>query len=228
MFREFWAGSEVGWSCAKLQCLRFSGAVWAMKLSNSFWLMVGMAGMTGVAVHAKSSSLLTVAESAPAVAAVKIPDFQTASVAQLSTLATQVLTSLGQTAAKSPAIADKVTALKAALAGNQASTALSSLAGLSAAAKSVPGAEGLAASATQLVSAWALKQGFDTAKISGVLGALQKQDFAALASQGASVLSKGGLTGDQQGLVKGVMNAYGIDTTKAAGAAGALKGLFGK
>lgn len=161
-------------------------------------------------------------------ATVTIPDFQTASVAQLSTIATQVLTSLGQTVAKSPAIAEKVSALKTALVGNQASAALSSLAGLSAAAKSIPGAEGLANSATQLVSAWALKQGFDTAKISGVLGALQKQDFAALASQGASVLGKGGLTGDQQGLVKGVMNAYGIDTTKAAGAASALKGLFGK
>lgn len=202
----------------------------AMKLPNSFWLMACMAGMTGVAAHAKSdSSLVTVAESAPATeATVKIPDFQTASGSQLSTLATQVLTSLGQMAAKSPALVEKINAVKTALAGNQANAALSSLAGLSAAAKSVPGAEGLAGSATQLVSAWALKQGFDTAKISGVLGALQKQDFAALAAQGASVLGKGGLTSDQQGLVKGVLNAYGIDATKAAGAAGALKGLFGK
>jgi hypothetical protein len=200
-----------------------------MKLSKTLGWMAGIACVTGVAVHAKTDSTwTTVAESAPAAAAVTIPDFQTASVAQLSTLATQVLTSLGQTAMKTPAVADKVSALKSALAGNQASAALSSLAGLSAAAKGVPGAEGLAASATQLVSAWALKQGFDLAKISGVLGALQKPDFTALASQGTSLLSKGGLTGDQQGLLKGVLNAYGIDTTKAAGAAGALKGLFGK
>jgi hypothetical protein len=200
----------------------------AMKLSNSFCLMVCAISLAATGKSAPVTTPVVPPVPPAASAAVTIPDFQTASVSQLSTIATQVLTSLGQTAAKSPAIADKVSALKTALAGNQASAALSSLAGLSAAAKGVPGAEGLAGSATQLVSAWALKQGFDLAKISGVLGALQKPDFAALASQGASVLSKGGLTGDQQGLVKGVMNAYGIDTTKAAGAASALKGLFGK
>lgn len=160
--------------------------------------------------------------------ALSIPDFQTASVAQLSGVALQALTSLGQTAGLSPAVSDKVKATKTALAGNQASSALSSLSGLGAMVKGIPGAEGLAGTATQLVSAWALKQGFDTAKISGVLGALQKQDYAALASQGASVLSKGGLTGDQKGLMNAVLGAYGIDAGKAAGAVGALKGMFGR
>ena len=161
-------------------------------------------------------------------AALQIPNFQTASATDLSTVASQALTGLSKTTAgSSPAIANAVASVQSALTAGKAMDALSSLTGLNAAAKGVPGATGLADSATQLVSAWALKQGFDTAKISGVLGALQKKDYAALASQGASVLSKGGLTGDQQGLLKGVLGAYGIDATKAAGAVNAVKGLLG-
>ena len=159
--------------------------------------------------------------------ALQIPNFQTASVADLSNVASQALSGLSKTTASSPAIADKVASVQLALAAGKAMDAVSSLTGLNAAAKGVPGAAGLADSATQLVSAWALKQGFDTAKISGVLGALQKKDYAGLASQGASVLSKGGLTGDQQGLLKGVLGAYGIDATKASGAVNAVKGLLG-
>lgn len=161
------------------------------------------------------------------VASLQIPDFQTATVAELSEVASQALGSLGQAAGSVPAITEKVNAIKTALASGQASQALSSLAGLSAAAKKIPGAANIAETATQVVSAWALKQGFDVEKISGVLGALQKKDYAALASQATSVLSKGGLTGDQKGLLNGVLNAYGIDTAKAAGAVSSLKGLLG-
>lgn len=186
-----------------------------------------------VAPKAAESSL-----AAPALAAVKkasdavvaslqIPDFQTATVAELSEVASQALGSLGQAAGSVPAITEKVNAIKTALASGQASQALSSLAGLSAAAKKIPGAANIAETATQVVSAWALKQGFDVEKISGVLGALQKKDYAALASQATSVLSKGGLTGDQKGLLNGVLNAYGIDAAKAAGAVSSLKGLLG-
>jgi hypothetical protein len=163
----------------------------------------------------------------PTVATLQIPNFQTASVDDISTVASQVLGGLSKVTASSPSLADKVASVQAALTAGKAMDALSSLTGLSAAVKGIPGAAGLADSATQLVSAWALKQGFDTAKISGVLGALQKKDYASLASQATSVLSKGGLSGDQQGLLKGVLAAYGIDTTKAAGAVNAVKGLLG-
>lgn len=227
-----------------------------MKLTKSIWILAGVTCAAGLAGCGKSEPAATPAPDAAAAAvvapdnrpvasseavkavqpmltaaaaALKIPDFQTASVADLSSVALQALTSLGQTTGNaSPTVKEKIDAVKTALAGNQAGEALSSLAGLTAAVKGIPGAEGLAGSVTQLVSAWSLKQGFDVAKISGVLGALQKQDYAALASQGASVLSKGGITGDQKALLNGVLNAYGIDATKAAGAAGALKGMFGK
>lgn len=166
---------------------------------------------------------------APVTTKVTIPDFQTVSVEKLSSVASQVLTNLGATAgATSPELAEKVNAVQAALVANQAVTALSSLTGLNEAVKGIPGGEALAGTATQLVSAWALKQGFDAAKISGVLGALQKKDYAALASQATGLLAKGGLTGEQKGILNGVLGAYGIDATKAAGAVDAVKGLFNK
>lgn len=227
----------------------------AMKTSNPLWIVLGVACVAGLAGCGKSepaagAPAAPVAEvvaapktpessvMAPALAAVKkaseavvtslqIPDFQTASVEDLSAVATQALSGLGQVASSAPTVVEKVNSVKTALASGQANQALASLAGLSAAAKSVPGAAAIAETATQVVSAWALKQGFDVAKISGVLGALQKKDYAALASQATSVLGKGGLTGDQQGLLKGVLNAYGIDATKAAGAVSAVKGLLG-
>ena len=160
---------------------------------------------------------------------VKVPDLQTASVKRLGELATRALTNLGvATAATSPALSEQVNAVKTSMAANDAKAALASLGGVNQAVKGNAGAEGMAASVTQLVSAWALKQGFDVAKISGVLGALQKQDYAALATQASGVMAQGGVTGEQQDLLKGVLNAYGIDATKAAGAVGTVKGLFAK
>jgi hypothetical protein len=222
-----------------------------MKTSNSLLVVLGVlcvAGLTGcgksepVAAAPAATEAPKPAETslaAPALAAVKkasdavvaslqIPDFQTATVEDLSEVASQALSKLGQVTSSSPVVAEKVTAIKTALSAGKASEALSSLAGLSEAVKSIPGAANIAETATQVVSAWALKQGFDVAKISGVLGALQKKDYAALASQATSVLGKGGLTGDQKGLLNGVLNAYGIDATKAAGAVNSLKGLMGK
>lgn len=221
-----------------------------MKTSHSVWMVLGVvcvAGLAGCGKSEPAASAPAAAETpkaaepslaAPALAAVKkaseavvaslqIPDFQTATVEDLSAVASQALSGLQQAASSAPAVVEKVNAIKTALEAGQASQALSSLAGLTAAAKSIPGAANIAETATQVVSAWALKQGFDVAKISGVLGALQKKDYAGLASQATSVLSKGGLTGDQKGLLSGVLNAYGIDASKAAGAVGALKGLMG-
>jgi len=226
-----------------------------MKTSHSLLVVLGVvyaAGLAGCgksepAASAPAATPAPVASAAtppasvmaPALAAVKkasdavvaslqIPDFQTATVADLSAVASQALSSLSQVASAAPAVAEQVNAVKAALASGKASEALSSLAGLSAAAKNIPGAANIADTATQVVSAWALKQGFDVAKISGVLGALQKKDYAALAAQATSVLGKGGLTGDQKGLLNGVLGAYGIDASKAAGAVDSLKGLMGK
>ena len=201
-----------------------------MKLSSSFLMFAGVALLAPVVAHAENTTpAAKVAEPAVPAATVTVPDLQTTSVSQLSAVASQALTALEEMTSKSsPALTEKINAVKAALAGNQASAALSSLAGLNKAAKGTPGAEGMASKATQVVSAWALKQGFDLAKISGVLGALQKPDYAALATQATSVLSKGDLTHDQKGLLNGVLNAYGIDASKAAGAANAIKGLFGK
>lgn len=172
--------------------------------------------------------LATVKKASEAVVtSLQIPDFQTASVEDLSSVATQALSGLGQAASSSPSVVAQVNAVKTAVTAGQAGQALSSLAGLTAAAKSIPGAANIAESATQVVSAWALKQGFDVSKISGVLGALQKKDYTSLASQAAGLLGKGGLTGDQKGLLNGVLNAYGIDASKAAGAVNSLKGLMG-
>lgn len=202
-----------------------------MKTSHAFrvaLMAVVAAGFSGGARAEATGGLAALKPVADAAAtALQIPDFKTASVADLSALASQALSGLGSAANSTPALLEKVNAVKAALSAGQASQALTALSGLGAAAKKIPGASALADTATQVVSAWALKQGFDAAKISGVLGALQKKDLSALTSQATGLLSKGGLTGDQQGLLKGVLGAHGIDASKAAGAAGALKGFLG-
>lgn len=159
----------------------------------------------------------------------KLPDFQTASVQQLSGLASQTLTQWAQAIEKpSPAATKEVESVKTALAQGQASLALSSLNKLNEYARSIPGGEALLQSSKQLVSAWALKQGFDLAKISGVLGALQRADYASLANQAATLLAKGGVTTEQKDLLNGVLGTFGIDAAQAGGAVNAVKGLFSK
>lgn len=159
----------------------------------------------------------------------KLPDFQTASAQQLSGLATQALTQWEQAVEKpSPAVTTEVESVKTALAQEKPAAALASLTKLGDYAKSIPGGEALLQTSKQLVSAWALKQGFDVAKISGVLGALQKGDYAALASQAATLLAKGGVSTEQKGILDGVLGNFGIDATQASGAVNAVKGLFGK
>lgn len=159
----------------------------------------------------------------------KLPDFQTASAQQLSGLATQALTQWAQAVEKpSPAMTTEVESVKTALAQEKPAVALASLTKLADYAKAIPGGEALLLSSKQLVSAWALKQGFDVAKISGVLGALQKGDYAALASQAVTLLGKGGVSSEQKGILDGVLGTFGIDATQASGAVNAVKGLFGK
>lgn len=158
----------------------------------------------------------------------KIPDFKTASVAELSSVATQALGKLETAVASTPAALKQVEAVKSSLTAGDAKAALSSLSGLGDMVKNIPAANGLLTQAKQLVSAWALKQGFDPAKISGVLGALQTGDVGAIAKQATALLGKGGVSGEQSDLLKGVLNTFGIDSTSAAGAVNAVKGLFGQ
>ena len=159
----------------------------------------------------------------------KLPDFQTASTQQLSGLAAQALTQWAQAIKEpTPAMTTEVESVKTALAKEQPAAALSSLTKLGDYAKSIPGGEALLQTSKQLVSAWALKQGFDVAKVSGVLGALQKGDYAGLANQAATLLAKGGISTEQKGVLEGVLGTFGIDAAQASGAVNAVKGLLGK
>jgi hypothetical protein len=77
------------------------------------------------------------------------------------------------------------------------------------------------------VRGWALKQGFDPAKIGPSLSTLQQRDYAALASQAATLAGTGGLTEQQQRLLNGVLMNYGIDA-KFEEVLGKVKGLFNR
>lgn len=186
------------------------------------------------AITAAKETVATTAASLAAAAReslanLKLPDFQAASSKELSGLAAQALTHWAQTLeTPAPAVTTEVESVKNALAQSKPAAALSSLTKLGDLAKTLPGGDALLQTSKQLVGAWALKQGFDVAKISGVLGALQKGDYAALAAQAAPLLSKGEISGEQQGILQGVLGVFGIDASKAAGAVGAVKGLFGK
>jgi hypothetical protein len=188
---------------------------------------------TEAVAAAKESAATTTASLAVAaresLANFKLPDFQAASTQQLSGLAAQALTQWAQAIEKpSPAVTAEVESVKTALAQEKPAAALASLTKLGDYAKAIPGGEALLQSSKQLVGAWALKQGFDVAKISGVLGALQRGDYAGLASQAATLLAKGGVSTEQKGLLDGVLGTFGIDATQASGAVNAVKGLFAK
>lgn len=178
---------------------------------------------TGVVDSAASSAAASLAE-------FKLPDLKTASVTELAGLASQALDLWDQATggAAGSGVTAQLQSLKTAISQGNVDTALSGLAKLGDYAKSIPGAEKLLQSSKQLVSAWALKQGFDGSKISGVLGALQKGDYGALATQAGALLAKGGVTNEQKTLVNDVLEVFGVSATQSGGAASALKGLFGK
>lgn len=145
---------------------------------------------------------------------VKLPDFKTASVSELSTTATKALSSLQTLAKSSPAALEQIKAVQTAVTSGDAMGALSSLASVGDLVKNIPGSDKLLTASKQVVSAWALKQGIDTSKLGGVLGALQKADVSALTSTATKLMSKGGLTDEQSGLVKGVLGTFGVATAK--------------
>jgi hypothetical protein len=171
----------------------------------------------------------TLAAARESLANLKLPDFKTTTGAALATLASQTLTQWAQTVEAPPsALTTEVEAVKTALAAEKPVAALASLTKLGDYAKSLPGGEALLMSSKQLVGAWALKQGFDPARISGALGALQSGDYASLAAQAAMLFSQGGVTAEQKSLIDGVLGTFGLDPTQAGAAINAVKGLFGK
>lgn len=139
----------------------------------------------------------------------KLPDLSATSGADLASMSTASLTNL---AAAHPEAAKEAEAVKESISANKATDALSRLGPLAESVKSIPGASVAIDGIKKMVSAWALKQGFDTAKITPLLGALQSGDYAGLATQGATLLGGGGVTDQQKGLLNGVMGAFGIES----------------
>ena len=179
------------------------------------------------AVEESAASLAAAAREQ--LAKLQLPDFAATSSAQLSTLAAQTLTQWAQ-AIETPtaAVTTEVEAVKTALGAEQPLAALASLTKLGDYAKSIPGGEALLQSSKQLVGAWALKQGFDPARISGALGALQKGDYAGLATQAAALFAKGGVNTEQKSILDGVLGSFGLDATQAGAAVNTLKGFLNK
>ena len=184
-----------------------------------------------VAPKTEMSPSIPVAATAPIAAsptAITVPDLQQASVAQLAQISTTSLSNLTALAGPShPEIAAQAAAVKASLGTNRAVDALGQLKQLTAYAQSIPGAAAAIDTAKLLVSGWALKQGFDPAKISPILGALQNRDYTSLASQAAILAGAGGLTEQQTALINGVLSTYGIDA-KIDDVLGKVKGLFNR
>ncbi|WP_221032657.1 hypothetical protein [Actomonas aquatica] len=190
----------------------------------------GKTDTTATEPTAASTAAVPVAEETEAAVAqateVKVPDLAEAAPAQLARVSDAALAQIAALAEEQrPELAVNVAALQAALADDDAVGALGKLKQLSDYAQQVPGADVLIESTKQMVSAWALKQGFDTAQITPVLQALQTRDYASLASQAAVLAGRGGLSAEQKALVNGVLEAYGVDA-KVDQAIDKLKNMF--
>lgn len=176
---------------------------------------------TAARIDATKDTLATKAADAKSMLAnFKLPDLSATSGADLASMSTKSLTNLAEA---HPEVAKEADAVKESISANKATDALSRLSPLAESAKSIPGAPVVIEGVKKMVSAWALKQGFDTAMIAPVLGALQSGDYAALATQGATLLGSGGVTDQQKGLLNGVMGAFGIE---AGGLMDKAKKLF--
>jgi hypothetical protein len=159
---------------------------------------------------------------------ISIPNFSQTSADQLAQLGAQSLSNLALLdGVKSTGVSDQISSLQSSLNSDQAVDALTKLKQLSASAQSIPGAPLVIETTKQLVSAWALKQGFDTSTIAPVLAALQQKDYAALASRAAVLAAKGGLSAEQKQVVNGVLSNYGIEANVDQ-ALDAVKGLFNR
>lgn len=180
----------------------------------------------GVSQAASEAVADSAKKAASMLADLKVPDLKSTSVAQLASVGTETLTNISALAGDTqPEVAKQVEAVKTSISANKATEALGQLKQLAASAQAIPGAPQAVEAAKQMVSAWALKQGFDTAKIAPVLGALQSGDYAGLASQAASLVKDGGLTDHQKELLNSVLGTFGLDA-KADELVGKVKGLL--
>jgi len=171
----------------------------------------------------KEVAATTVEQARTALADLKVPDLKSASTSQLASTSAETLTNLASVAGTSqPEVATQVEAVKSSLSSNDSVGALAKMKQLAASAQAIPGAQQAVEGAKQMVSAWALKQGFDTAKISPVLGSLQSGDLTGLASQVSTLLGAGGLSDQQKALLNGVLDTYGVNA-KATELMGKLK-----
>lgn len=159
-------------------------------------------------------------------APIQVPNLIEISPDKLANISADALTQLGAMAASSDvSLNTQLDALKSALNKENAMAALEQLPAIISAAKQIPGADAAIASTQQMVTGWALKQGFDPATINPMLGSLQAADFGRLAAQASSLIGTGDLTDQQVELINGVLASYGIDA-KATEVINSVKGLF--
>lgn len=157
-----------------------------------------------------------------------VPNLVEVSPDKLASVSSDALSQLGQMAAASDVdLSSQLTALKASLTKENAMAALDQLPAIINAAKQIPGADAAIASTQQMVTGWALKQGFDPATINPMLASLQAADFGRLAAQASSLIGTGDLTDQQVQLINGVLASYGMDT-KATEVINSVKGLLGR
>ncbi len=160
--------------------------------------------------------------------AFEVPNLVEVSPDKLAAVSSDALSQLGQMAASSDVdMSGQLDALKAALTKENAMAALDQLPALISAAKQIPGADAAIASTQQMVTGWALKQGFDPATINPMLSSLQAADFGRLAAQASTLIGTGDLSDQQVQLINGVLASYGVDA-KATEVINSVKGLFSK
>lgn len=158
--------------------------------------------------------------------AVQVPNLIEISPDKLAQVSAEALSQLGAMASSSDVSLDsQLDALKASLTKENALAALSQLKTLTDAARQIPGTDAAIASTQQMVTGWALKQGFDPATINPMLGALQAADLGRLAAHASTLIGTGDLTNQQVELINGVLASYGIDA-KASEVINSVKGLL--
>ena len=159
-------------------------------------------------------------------AAIQVPNLIEISPDKLANISADALTQLGTMAASSDVdMSSQLEALKSSLTKENAMAALNQLPAIVSAARQIPGADAAIASTQQMVTGWALKQGFDPATINPLLGSLQAADFGRLAAQASSLIGTGDLSDQQVELINGVLASYGVDA-KATEVINSVKGLF--
>ena len=158
---------------------------------------------------------------------IQMPDLAAVSSDKLGELSLGALSNFAASGAKTPGMMSQLTGLKSSLSSGDAIDALNQLKGWTAAAQQIPGATAGIQSTKVMVSAWALKQGFDAGMIAPILGALQTGDFGQLAAQGVKLAGVAELSDQQVQIRNGVLSNYGIDA-KVGEALNSVKGLFGR